>query len=181
MNENPKRQRFDQKKLLFDLCLILALLLFFGVISLFVASLAPRGNTAVVTLDGEEIFRVSLRADGEYPLNGGTNTLLIAGGKASIIHAQCPDRFCERQGEIDRVGQKIICLPHRLTVEIVGERGEQDPDLILFSPAKNSSSEKNPAENLPSEIRPAETVSAKVVSAKVIFTEVVPAEKGGAP
>ena len=53
-------------------------------------------------------------------INGVTNTLVIADGRASMTHAACPDGLCVRMGKISRTGQSIVCLPGRITVTIVG-------------------------------------------------------------
>ena len=34
--------------------------------------------------------------------------------------ADCPDGTCVRQGAIQTPGETIVCLPHRVTVTIVG-------------------------------------------------------------
>ena len=38
--------------------------------------------------------------------------------------AECPDKLCMRQGAISRDGQTIVCLPHKLVVEVIG--GEKE-------------------------------------------------------
>ena len=53
------------------------------------------------------------------------NTLVINGGKASIVSADCPDKLCVHQQEISKAGESIICLPHKLVVRIEGT-GEVD-------------------------------------------------------
>ena len=82
-----------------------------------------RGSYVSVQRDGEEIARYSLSEDGEYPLNGGTNLLVIEGGEAYMKDADCPDRVCVGTGRIGYAGQSIICLPNRLSVTVVGEEG----------------------------------------------------------
>ena len=74
-----------------------------------------------VTVDGEVVATYSLFADGEYKLNGGTNTIVIEGARVYMTYSECPDHTCERTGKIKYVGESIICLPNKLTVTIVGE------------------------------------------------------------
>ena len=57
---------------------------------------------------------------GSFPLNGGTNILVIEDGYAWMSEANCPDHICVRQGKIHYTGQVITCLPNRLTVTIEG-------------------------------------------------------------
>ena len=32
--------------------------------------------------------------------------------------ADCPDKYCVKQGKITRTRQNIVCLPHKVVVEI---------------------------------------------------------------
>ena len=112
------------KKLLADLCVILALLLLAGGLSLALRLGREEGGFAVVRVDGKETERHALAVDGVFPLNGGSNILVIAGGQAWLSEANCPDLLCVRQGKIRYTGQSIICLPNRLTVTVEG--GESD-------------------------------------------------------
>ena len=32
--------------------------------------------------------------------------------------ADCPDKYCVKQGKIKNVGETIVCLPHKVVVEI---------------------------------------------------------------
>lgn len=113
-----------------DLILIAALLLI--ALALYLALNAGRkeGGTAVVRVDGVETERHSLLQNGVFPLNGGTNILVIEDGQAWLSEANCPDLICVRQGKIHYTGQVITCLPNRLTVTIEG--GEDDGiDLVV--------------------------------------------------
>ncbi len=84
------------------------------------------GSEVRVMVEGKEIGVYSLSRDGEYSLNGGTNTLIIKDGKAYMTDADCPDKLCVRQGKISRNGETITCLPNKLTVTVIDEKGEVD-------------------------------------------------------
>ena len=45
-----------------------------------------------------------------------------------MTEANCGDHTCVRMGRISRAGEAIVCLPHRLVVEIVG--GEAAADAV---------------------------------------------------
>lgn len=121
---------FADKKLRNDLILILGLLLLAGVLYLALNLGRREGGVAVVRVDGVEVERHSLAVNGTFPLNGGSNVLVIEDGKAWISEADCPDRICVRQGKIHYTGQVITCLPNRLTVTVEG--GESDGvDLVV--------------------------------------------------
>ena len=115
---------FADRKRRADLIVIGALLLLALVLYLAVGATRTEGGAVVVRVDGVETERHALSADGTYPLNGGSNILVIEGGQAWLSDANCPDLLCVRQGKIHYTGQSIICLPNRLTVTVEG--GESD-------------------------------------------------------
>lgn len=60
----------------------------------------------------------------------GNNTLTISGGTAAMTASDCKNQICVRSGAISEPGQMIVCLPHRLSVEILqptGEAPDSDP------------------------------------------------------
>ena len=83
------------------------------------------GTVAVISVDGEELERVDLsKVRKEYDLEisteYGNNTVHIEPGAISVTAADCPDHVCMRQGKLTGSGIPIICMPHRLVVEILG-------------------------------------------------------------
>ena len=112
-----------RKSWVFDLALVLCLLLF--ALALFLVTRATQDNGAFVrvTLGGEFVAEYSLLIDVEYELNGGTNVLLIKDKKASVIFADCPDKICKKTAPISLVGERIVCLPNQIMIEIRGKGG----------------------------------------------------------
>ncbi len=51
----------------------------------------------------------------------GTNTIVIEDGSAYVTDADCPDKICEEMGRISKSGETIVCLPHKLIIEISDE------------------------------------------------------------
>ena len=109
-----------KQKLRADVIVIVSLLVL--ALALYLAlNLGRReGGTAVVRVNGVETEQHSLLQNGSFPLNGGTNILVIEDGYAWMSEANCPDHICVRQGKIHYTGQVITCLPNRLTVTIEG-------------------------------------------------------------
>lgn len=62
----------------------------------------------------------------------GTNTVVVQDGAAHISAADCPGLDCTRQQPISQPGQQLICMPHRLWVEVVEQNG-QDGELDAAS------------------------------------------------
>lgn len=123
MSLSPEKK----KKLRNDLILFGALLLVAAALWLCVSLFSKEGKYAAVTVDGEVIDRVPLSKDGEYryETEGGFNVLVIRDGYADVTEADCPDKICVRAPKINRAGETVTCLPHRLVVTIEG--GEEKP------------------------------------------------------
>lgn len=112
-----------------DFILIGAIIAISLVLLLCVNLTQKEGTGVIVKMNGQEIGRYSLSTNGTYPLNGGTNVLVIKDGYAYLLDATCPDKLCVQQGKISKTGQVITCLPNKLTVSVYGA-GENDIDFI---------------------------------------------------
>ena len=100
---------------------ILLIIGFVGLAFLLVTYGTQKENAKVVVrVDGEERVSYQLSDTVTETIQGvgGKNTLEIKDGKARLIEADCPDQICVNSGSIQYVGQSIICLPHRVVVEI---------------------------------------------------------------
>ena len=89
------------------------------------------GPVARVTRDGVLLEEIDLsRVDAPYSLTfedgSGSNTVLVERGRIRVSEADCPDQICVHQGWISDDLIPIICLPHRLLIEVVGAGGELD-------------------------------------------------------
>lgn len=79
------------------------------------------GKEVVVYRDGEEIYRYELMDEIHLSMEyheGQENVIDIKDGKVSVTSATCPDQICVQQGEISEKGETIVCLPHKLVIEI---------------------------------------------------------------
>lgn len=91
-----------------------------------VRALAPAPAAVEIWVDGTLVETVALEGP-DLPrtilLSGawGSNTVEIQPGRARVSHADCPDQVCVRQGWIADGTVPIVCLPHRVTVKVVGE------------------------------------------------------------
>ena len=111
-----------------DIILIASILVVAIAFFLIVELIKEEGAGVVVKVDGVEVAEYSLSKSGTYPLNGGTNILVIEDGRAYLSDANCPDKLCVHQGKISRTGEVITCLPNKLTVTVFG--AEESVDLI---------------------------------------------------
>lgn len=79
------------------------------------------GTWAVVRVDGQETARYPLDQPLQVKLGGADyNILCIGEGAAWIEEANCGDHTCVNTGAISREGESIVCLPHRLIVQVEG-------------------------------------------------------------
>lgn len=58
--------------------------------------------------------------------NGHINTVRAELGRICMISADCPDKICVNQGWIDNGVIPIVCLPNKVTVEIIGTTDDVD-------------------------------------------------------
>lgn len=56
------------------------------------------------------------------------NLLAVSENGVSMEAADCPDQICVHHIPIKGGGESIICLPHKLVVEIQGETGDKGLD-----------------------------------------------------
>lgn len=87
--------------------------------------------TARITRDGvllEEIDLDKVEEPRSFVLEdgSGTNTVQVEKGRIRILEADCPDQVCVNQGWISSGAVPIICLPHRLIIEIMEAGGDLD-------------------------------------------------------
>ena len=80
------------------------------------------GAAVVVEQDGKETARYALDENRTVRIEGqgGYNLLVIEGGEAWLLEADCPNLLCVKTGKIRYAGQSIVCLPHKVAVRIVG-------------------------------------------------------------
>lgn len=101
--------------------ILLVVCIMAGIIAVLVIHLNSKTGLYVkVSVDGEEVETFNLDRDTEYVVktDAGNNKLVIKDRQAYVSDADCPDKICVKHSHISRVGDTIICLPHKLVVEI---------------------------------------------------------------
>ncbi|WP_069649218.1 NusG domain II-containing protein [Caloranaerobacter ferrireducens] len=84
-----------------------------------------------ITVNGEVIKKITFGKNMigktiDIRTQYGYNKIEIGDGKVRVIDADCPDKLDVKQGWISKPGEIIVCLPHKLTIEIVGENKEDN-------------------------------------------------------
>ena len=89
------------------------------------------GARARITRDGAVVEEIDLDRVGEgrsfvLENESGRNTIRVEQGRICISEADCPDQVCVNQGWISDGTVPIICLPHKLMIQIIGGGGGLD-------------------------------------------------------
>jgi len=75
-----------------------------------------------ISIDGQVVRTLPLDQDADLVIEGyadGRNHLIIKEGSAYISEASCPDKVCIHQGKISQNGEMIVCLPNRMTAQVI--------------------------------------------------------------
>lgn len=79
--------------------------------------------TAAITVDGELFKTVDLTEEEqiiEIKTDHGLNILKVHDYGIEMIEADCPDKVCLTFGFVNKNNQSIVCLPHKVLVEVEG-------------------------------------------------------------
>lgn len=96
---------------------------------------SPPASVARVSLDGQVLYEIDLSAvDEEMQLTidagEGYNVIAVRKGGIRVVDADCPDRVCVNRGWLTGGRMPIVCLPHRLVIELVSGGDAEAPDAI---------------------------------------------------
>lgn len=124
----------DNKRLNLILVLAIAAVACAGLVAARLMGANTNADTATVVIrDGEQnVYELPLNQGTTKTVTTdlGTNLIEIKGGRVRVEEADCPNQDCVHQGWIDAAGQQIVCLPHKLTVDIVDESAETTYDVV---------------------------------------------------
>lgn len=92
------------------------------------------GSFAVIKIDGKETERYPLSVNTEVVIetrDDGRNTLVVENGEAFVKNVNCPDKICEGHSKISYKGETIVCLPHKVVIEIVADETTNELDAVV--------------------------------------------------
>ena len=92
-------------------------------------SMGAEASSVVVTVDGREMLRRPLAMENSYEIaqeDGSINVIRVEGGAVFMQEANCRDGLCIRQGKMKNAAKTIVCLPHKLVVQLTGDTPESD-------------------------------------------------------
>ena len=78
------------------------------------------GTVAEVSVNNKVELKFSLNTNTEHILKTdyGFNKIIVKSGKIKVESADCKDGICVSRGEINKSGESIVCLPHKMIIEI---------------------------------------------------------------
>lgn len=127
----------DQKrKIRNDIILVAVILVIAAAGLLFFGLNKEMGSSVAVNINGEQTAVYPLSVNTEVTITTGENNehinvLTIKDGKAYISEANCPDGICAETRAAQYVGETIVCLPHKVVIEIVAENTDSEIDVAI--------------------------------------------------
>lgn len=119
----------ENKKLITkrDIMTIVTILLS-GIVTFIVLNLISSDDAkAVISVDGKVISEHSLNSSGrnnnhEFTVSEAEGAVIeIENGQIRVLSSDCPDKVCVDTGFISKEGEKIVCLPKKLIIEVKAE------------------------------------------------------------
>ena len=137
----PEEKRLRKEKLFYQRSSkiyfkMAGIFLFFLIIGIgafaFMQLQGKRGAEVKVSVNNKEYGTYSLDKNQTVTIgeDDWENILIIKDGKASMAKADCPDKICVNHAAISKKGETIVCLPHKVVVEVVDGNGIQDGNQI---------------------------------------------------
>ena len=117
-----------------DVFLILLLLAAALVFWLVTRDRGEPGTEFAVLLDGKTVLRKSLLVNSEYVFeqeDGSRNVVAVEEGQVYMRESNCRDGICIHQGRISSTAKTIVCLPHKLVVQVLGNSEDEDLDVVI--------------------------------------------------
>jgi hypothetical protein len=89
-------------------------------------------DTVVVQVDGEEVIRASLNEDEHFSVDGplGSTEIEIKDNRVRVVDSPCRRKICVDTDWIDKPYQTIICVPNRVVIRLISNKGEDKLDGI---------------------------------------------------
>lgn len=89
------------------------------------------GKQVIVTLNGKEYGRYSINENKSFEVkSSGFNKIEIKDGRVYVVDADCPDKYCINHDGISKKGESIVCLPHKLVVEVSDDEIDSESNNI---------------------------------------------------
>ena len=91
---------------------------------------AAAGAPTAVVQNADGFYRaLPLDRDARVTVEGplGTNVIEVAEGRVRCVESDCGNQVCVQTGWVGSPGEMVVCLPHRLTVQVVADEADAVP------------------------------------------------------
>lgn len=135
LNANVKKAHIFKK---WDIIIIIVLIILSFIPEVVFGMVMGRSYNetyAEITLDGKLYKKIPLsehRGEDKIDIKTqyGYNVIDVKNDSISIIDADCKDKICIKAGSISKPGESLVCLPHKLMVEIKGSNNDNNINII---------------------------------------------------
>jgi len=118
------RKLFFLKSLTAGDIILMTMLIFLGITSLFVINKVRQpGEMCSIEVSGEILHHLKLSENQNISVEGpvGKTLIRIKDNKVRVTYSDCPEKICEKTGWISNVGEIIVCVPNKVIITIDGE------------------------------------------------------------
>ncbi len=105
-------------------CIIIVGIFLLGLVLFMEYGNKGQGNQVSITCNGNLYGTYELSEDQVIELDTG-NTLEVKNGIVNMIWADCPSQVCVETKPISEKGEMIVCLPHKVVVQVIGDEIEK--------------------------------------------------------
>lgn len=121
---DPKTEQKKESRRVPIIGIVTAAVFLAAIAAVFFQLSAPAGQLVRIVSDGNlvETIDLSVSPDREIVIENehGKNIVSIEDHRIRVSEADCPDQTCVKSGFLSNA-RPIICLPHKLVIEYVGE------------------------------------------------------------
>lgn len=118
--------------------ILIASIIIFSLLAMGLKMVNPSKDSkeVVIKVDGKIQMRYQLKpgTDSDFyqivPYKG-YNKVEIQGDRVRMLESDCDDQICVHQSWITEPGETILCLPHRVSISIIGN-GDDELDHVNY-------------------------------------------------
>ena len=132
MTKIPAGEVAPRKKLNVVFAAVIIALVIGGVLATNAFGQSVAAKSAVVKDSDNNEYVLDLSKDSATVVSTelGTNLVVVENGTVRVSEADCPNQDCVNQGAISKAGQQIVCLPHKLTIDISDREAAPTYDVV---------------------------------------------------
>ncbi len=110
---------------------VIYLVIALSILSVYLVNIPPRGEGLLIVevrVHSEVVDRFLLTEtiDKAYQTEFGYNRIRIENQRVRMVEADCRDQICVHTKAGTQARDAIVCVPNRVTIEVMGEGGDID-------------------------------------------------------